>query len=97
MSATPTDAASRPDPPPAVEFTLPPRGAAKRPEQLAVMLENTLRREFPGAAAQLEIDCLPDGATVVLRNIDQLDADVARKLTRRAHVVCNEFLVSPWY
>ncbi len=86
----------QPDPP-EVAFTLPPRGANKRPEQLAAMLENTLRQEFPGAAAQLEIDCLPDGATVVLRNIDQLDADVARKLTRRAHVVCNEFLVSPWY
>ena len=87
---------ARPDPP-EVAFTLPPRGAAKRPEQLAALLESTLRREFPGAAKLLEIACLPDGATVVVRNLDQLDEDVARKLTRRAHVVCNEFLISPWY
>lgn len=87
---------ARPDPP-EVAFTLPPRGAAKRPEQLAALLESTLRREFPGAAKLLEIACLPDGATVVVRNLDQLDEDAARKLTRRAHVVCNEFLISPWY
>lgn len=88
--------AARPDPP-EVAFTLPPRGAAKRPEQLAALLESTLRREFPGAAASIEIACLPDGATVVLRKLDQLDEEVARKVTRRAEVVCNEFLISPWY
>lgn len=87
---------AQPDPP-EVAFTLPPRGASKRPEQLAALLESTLRREFPGAAKLLEIACLPDGATVALRNLDQLDEDVARKITRRAHVVCNEFLISPWY
>ena len=96
MSATPTDAASRPDPP-AVEFTLPPRGAAKRPEQLAAMLENTLRQEFPGAAALIEVACLPDGATVAVRNLDQLDEPTARKLARRARGVYNDFLISPWY
>ena len=83
--------------PPEVTFTLPPRGAAKRPEQLAALLESTLRREFPGAAASIEIACLPDGATVALRCLDQLDEEVARKVTRRAEVVCNEFLISPWY
>ena len=87
---------AQPDPP-EVTFTLPPRGAAKRPEQLAALLDSTLRREFPGAAASIEIACLPDSATVVLRKLDKLDEDVARKLTRRAHVVCNEFLISPWY
>lgn len=90
------DTTARPDPP-EVTFTLPPRGAAKRPEQLAALLESTLGREFPGALKLLEIACLPDGATVALRNLDQLDEDVARKLTRRARVVCNEFLISPWY
>ena len=87
---------AHPDPP-EVTFTLPPRGASKRPEQLAALLESTLRREFPGAAAAIEIACLPDGATVALRNLDQLDEEAARKLARRAHVVCNEFLISPWY
>lgn len=88
--------AAQPEPP-EVRFTLPPRGAAKRPDQLAAMLESTLRREFPEAAGSIEIACLEDGATVALRKLDQLDADVARKLARRAHVVCNEFLISPWY
>ena len=86
-----------PPEPPEVTFALPPRGASKRPEQLAALLESTLRREFPGAAKLLEIACLPDGATVELRNLDQLDDEVARKITRRAHVLCNEFLISPWY
>ena len=90
------DTTARPDPS-EVAFTLPPRGASKRPEQLAALLESTLRREFPGAAKLLEIACLPDGATVALRNLDQLDEEVARKVTRRARVVCNEFLISPWY
>ena len=45
----------------------------------------------------LEIACLEDGATVAVRNLDQLDEDVARKLARRAEVLCNEFLISPWY
>ena len=89
-------APAQPDPP-EVTFTLPPRGASKRPEQLAALLENTLRREFPAAAKLLEIACLPDGATVTLRNLDQLDEEVARKITRRADVVRNEFLISPWY
>ena len=80
-----------------ITFTLPPRGASKRPEQLASLLESTLRREFPGAAQRLEIACGTDGASVVLRNLDQLDAAAARKLTRRARAVCNEFLISPWY
>ncbi|MYI74518.1 MAG: hypothetical protein F4057_04125 [Acidobacteria bacterium] len=90
------DTTAQPDPP-EVTFTLPPRGASKRPEQLAALLENTLRREFPAAAKLLEIACLPDGATVALRNLDQLDEEVARKITRRADVVRNEFLISPWY
>ncbi len=90
------DAAPRPDPP-AVELTLPPRGAAKRPEQLAALLESTLRREFPDAAALIEVACLPDGATVAVRNLDQVDERTARKLGRRAHVVYNDFLISPWY
>ena len=90
------DAPPQPDPP-AVEFTLPPRGAAKRPEQLAALLESTLRREFPDAAALIEVACLPDGATVAVRNLDQVDEPTARKLARRAHVVYNEFLISPWY
>ncbi|MXY15737.1 MAG: hypothetical protein F4Y57_01695 [Acidobacteria bacterium] len=90
------DTTAQPDPP-EVTFTLPPRGASKRPEHLAALLENTLRREFPAAAKLLEIACLPDGATVALRNLDQLDEEVARKITRRADVVRNEFLISPWY
>ena len=90
------DAPPRPDPP-AVELTLPPRGAAKRPEQLATLLESTLRREFPDAAALIEVACLPDGATVAVRNLDQVEEHTARKLARRAHVVYNEFLISPWY
>ena len=83
--------------PPAVEFRLPSRGAAKRPEQLATLLESTLRREFPAAAALLEVACLPDGATVAVRNLDQVDDRTARKLNHRARVVYNEFLISPWY
>lgn len=83
--------------PPAVEFKLPERGAAKRPEQLAALLESTLRREFPEAAALLEVACLPDGATVAVRNLDQLDERSAKKLARRARGVYNEFLISPWY
>ena len=80
-----------------MEFTLPPRGAAKRPEQLAAILESTLQREFPDAAALIEVACLPDGATVAVRNLDQVDDRTARKLSRRARVVYNEFLISPWY
>ena len=80
-----------------VAFTLPPRGASKRPDQLAALLDSTLRREFPGAAKLLEIACLPDGATVAVRHLDRLDEDAARKISRRARVVCNEFLISPWY
>ena len=87
---------AQPDPP-EVAFKLPPRGASKRPEQLAALLESTLRREFPGAVESLEIACLEDGATVAVRNLDQLDEDVARKLARRAEVLCNELLISPWY
>ena len=90
------DSVPRSDPP-AVELTLPPRGAAKRPEQLAALLESTLRREFPDAAALIEVACLPDGATVAVRNLDQVDERTARKLARRARAVCNEFLISPWY
>ena len=90
------DSPAPPDPS-EVAFTLPPRGAAKRPEQLAALLESTLRREFSDAAKLLEVACLPDGATVALRNLDSVDAQTAQKITRRARVVCNEFLISPWY
>ena len=93
-----TDGGSAPrTDPPAVEFKLPSRGAAKRPEQLAALLESTLRREFPAAAALIEVACLPDGATVAVRNLDQVDDRTARKLARRARGVYNEFLISPWY
>ena len=91
------DTTARPDPP-EVAFTLPPRGAAKRPEQLAALLESTLGREFPGALKrQSRSPACRTAPRSSLRNLDQLDEDVARKLTRRAHVVCNEFLISPWY
>ena len=93
-----TDAGAPPQAdPPAVELKLPSRGAAKRPEQLAALLESTLRREFPAAAALIEVACLPDGATVAVRNLDQVDDRTARKLARRARGVYNEFLISPWY
>ena len=93
---TDADAPPQADPP-AVELKLPSRGAAKRPEQLAALLESTLRREFPAAAALIEVACLPDGATVAVRNLDQVDDRTARKLARRARGVYNEFLISPWY
>ena len=83
--------------PPAVELKLPSRGAAKRPEQLAALLESTLQREFPAAAALIEVACLPDGATVAVRKLDQVDERTAQKLSRRARIVYNEFLISPWY
>lgn len=83
--------------PPEVALALPARGAAKQPQQLATLLENTLRQEFPEAAALIEVACLPDQATVVVRNLDRIDPPTARKLARRARLVYNEFLISPWY
>ena len=93
---TDADAPPQADPP-AVELKLPSRGAAKRPEQLAALLESTLRREFPGGGGADRGGLPADGATVAVRNLDQVDDRTARKLARRARGVYNEFLISPWY
>lgn len=93
----------RPAPPargderPTVEFTLDPRGAAKRPEQLAALVESALRREFPEALDVVEVAHSPDDAVVSLRCLEKVDRATAEKLAHRARVVYNDFMISPWY
>ena len=90
-------AKSRGDERPTVAFTLDRRGAVKRPEQLAALVESVLRREFPEAAAIVEVACSPDDAVVSLRRLEKVDRATAEKLAHRARVVYNDFMISPWY
>ena len=80
-----------------VDFTLDPRSPSKRPEQLAALLEQALRREFPESLAIVEISHAPQTPVVSLRNLEQLEAETSKALTHRARVIYNEFMISPWY
>lgn len=82
---------------PVVEFRLDPHGPSKRPEQLAELVESALRREFPAAAEVVEVAHAADDAVVSLRNLEQVDRSTAEKVAHRARVVCNDFMISPWY
>ena len=83
--------------PKTVEFTLDPRSPSKRPEQLAALLEQALRREFPESLAIVEISHTLQTPVVSLRNLEQLKAETARALTHKARAIYNEFIISPWY
>ena len=83
--------------PQTVDFTLDPRSPSKRPEQLAALLKQALRREFPESLAIVEISHAPQTPVVSLRNLEQLEAGTAKALTYKARAVYNEFMISPWY
>ena len=83
--------------PPAVQFTLNPRAASKRPEQLVRLLESSLAREFPAADGVIEVAHSVGDGVVTLRHLDALDHDDAQKLAHRARAIYNEFMISPWY
>ena len=80
------------DQPPTVEFTLDPTGPSKRPEQLITLLKSALQREFPEALGIVDIQHTPGEPA-----LEKLDAQVAKSLARRARVVFNDFMTSPWY
>ena len=82
---------------PTVEFRLDPHSAAKRPEQLAALVESALRREFPAAAEVVEVVHSAEDGAISLRNLEEVDGGTAEKLAHRARVVYNDFMISPWY
>ncbi len=82
---------------PAVEFRLDPHSPAKRPEQLAALVESALRREFPAAAQVVEVVHGAEDGVISLRNLEEVDSGTAEKLAHRARVVYNDFMISPWY
>ena len=85
------------DQPPTVEFTLDPTGPSKRPEQLITLLKSALQREFPEALGVVDIQHTPGEPIVSIKALEKLDAQVAKSLARRARVVFNDFMTSPWY
>ena len=87
----------RQDHPPTVDFTVDPISPSKRPEQLVSLLESALRLDFPEALETVEIWHAPGEPVVSIRNLEQLDEQVAKNLARRARGVFNEFMTSPWY
>ena len=82
---------------PAVEFRLDSHSPAKRPEQLAALVESALRREFPAAAQVVEVVHDAEDGVISLRNLEEVDSGTAEKLAHRARVVYNDFMISPWY
>ena len=82
---------------PTVEFKLDPHSPAKRPDQLAALVESALRREFPAASKVVEVVHGAEDGVVSLRNLEEVDGGTAEKLAHRARVVYNEFMISPWY
>lgn len=83
--------------PPTLDFTLDPNSPSKRPEQLLSLLEMVLRRESPEAFEIIDIWHAPGKPVVSIRNLEQLDEQVAKDLTHRARSVFNDFMTSPWY
>ena len=92
-----TEEQSPADERPTVEFRLDPHSPAKRPEQLAALVESALRREFPAAAEVVEIVHSAEDGAISLRNLEAVDGGTAEKLAHRARVVYNDFMISPWY
>ena len=82
---------------PTVEFRLDPHSPAKRPEQLAALVESALRREFPAASKVVEVVHGTEDGVISLRNLEEVDGGTAEKLAHRARVVYNDFMISPWY
>jgi len=85
------------DQPPIVEFTLDPTSPSKRPEQLITVLERTLQREFSEAFEIVDIQHTPGEPVVSIKGLEKLDTQIAKSLARRARVVFNDFMTSPWY
>ncbi len=82
---------------PTVEFRLDPHSPAKRPEQLAALVESALQREFPAASKVVEVVHGAEDGVISLRNLEEVDGGTAEKLAHRARVVYNDFMISPWY
>ena len=81
-----------------IDFPLDPdKTPSKRPDQLARLIEETLKREFPDALAVVEISHDSQASVVSLSKLEQLDETTAKALAHKARGVFNEFMISPWY
>ena len=56
-----------------------------------------MQREFPDVADVVHVSHSRDDAVISLLNLDKLEEDTAKKIARRARVVFNDFMISPWY
>ena len=89
--------ANRQDTPPSLDFEFDPSSPSKRPEQFVILLERTLRQEFPRALEIIDIWHAPGNPLVSIRNLEKLDELNAKDLTHRVRGVFNDFMTSPWY
>ena len=85
------------DPTASLDFPLDPSSPSKRPEQLVILLERELGREFPEALRTVDIVQAPGARFVSVRHLEKLDEQTSKNVAHMARGVFSNFMTSPWY